>query len=267
MSATSTPLATGPHDAAGRDAAARATGWARAAAVAAMWALTGTPAAWAQAPANGGPGIFTCIDSQGRRLTADRPIPACADREQQVLNRDGSLRRIHPPSLTAEERAAREAQERVLAQQRAAHAEAVRRDRNLLMRYPDEPSHQRAREAALDTVRLAMRATENRMRDLEQERKPLEAESEFFIGREMPARLRAQINAVDAATAAQYEAAAQQRAELGRINRLYDIELERLRRLWAGAAPGSMGALPSPQQAANGRPSGASPTAMPVGSP
>jgi hypothetical protein len=222
---------------------------AAAAALAGLMGLT-APAA-AQAPAGGSNGIYTCIDSQGRRLTADRPIPQCVDRDQQVLNRDGSLRRIHPPMLTAEERAAQEARERQLALQRAAHADAVRRDRNLLMRYPDESSHQRAREAALDTVRLAMRNTENRLRALAEERKPLDDEREFFIGREMPARLRAQFGAVDAATAAQHEAQTQQLAEVGRINRIYDVELERLRRLWAGAAPGSMGALPSSQ--GNGR--------------
>ncbi len=220
-----------------------------AAAVACLLGLAAPVAA--QAPAAGSNGIYTCIDNQGRRLTADRPIPQCVDREQQVLNRDGSLRRIHPPMLTAEERAAQEARERQLALQRAAHADAVRRDRNLLMRYPDESSHQRAREAALDTVRLAMRNTENRLQQLAEERKPLDDEREFFIGREMPARLRAQIGAVEAATAAQHEAQSQQLAEVGRINRLYDVELERLRRLWSGAAPGSMGALPSPQ--ASGR--------------
>ena len=40
-------------------------------------------------------GIYTCTDSQGRRLTADRPIPECAHKEQQVLNGDGSVRAIN----------------------------------------------------------------------------------------------------------------------------------------------------------------------------
>jgi hypothetical protein len=210
-------------------------------------------------------GIYTCTDNQGRRLTADRPIAQCSDREQQVLNRDGSLRRILPPSLTADERAAKEAQERLAAQQRAALLETMRRDRNLLARYPDESTHQRAREAALDTVRNAMRATENRLRELAEERRPLEAEAEFFAGREMPVRLRVQINAVEAATNAQREATVQQQAELARINRLFDIELDRLRRLWAGAAPGSMGPLANPQQVLAGY--NGTLTPVPVASP
>jgi hypothetical protein len=36
-------------------------------------------------------GIYTCIDDKGRRLTSDRPIAECNAREQQILNRDGSV--------------------------------------------------------------------------------------------------------------------------------------------------------------------------------
>jgi hypothetical protein len=189
--------------------------------------------------------IYTCIDDRGRRLTADRPIAECIGKEQQVLNRDGSLRRIVPPTLTPEERAQQEARERQDAMVRAARAEAVRRDRNLLVRYADEPAHQRAREAALDTVRVAMRNTERRLADLSEERRPLQYEAEFYQGRTLPPQLRSRFDANDAATSAQRESAAQQQAELDRINRLFDIELERLRHLWNGAAPGSLGPLPS----------------------
>ena len=58
------------------------------------------------------PGIYTCVDDSGRRLTSDRPIAACSAKEQRVLNRDGSLKAIHPPTLTAEERAEKEARDR-----------------------------------------------------------------------------------------------------------------------------------------------------------
>jgi hypothetical protein len=208
--------------------------------------LTAGPAA-AQSSNNGAGagGIYTCVDDRGRRLTADRPIPECIGKEQHVLNRDGSLRRVVPPTLTPEERAQQEAQERREAQVRAARAEAVRRDRNLLIRYADEGAHERAREAALDTVRLAMRNTERRLTDLAEERKPLLYEAEFFEGRTMPPQLRSRFDANDAAANAQREAAAQQQAELDRINRLFDIELQRLRQLWGGAVPGSLGPLPS----------------------
>jgi hypothetical protein len=192
--------------------------------------------------------IYTCIDSQGRRLTADRPIAACLHKEQQLLNRDGSVRAVLPPTLTAEERAEKEARERAAAEARAAQGDAVRRDRNLVARYPDEASHQRAREAAADTVRLAMKTTEIRLRELEAERKPLREEAEFYQGKALPPKLKNAIDANDASMEAQRASAANQETELVRINKLYDVELDRLRRLWAGALPGSLGpiALPSP---------------------
>jgi hypothetical protein len=195
-------------------------------------------------------GIYTCTDDSGRRLTADRPIPACSHKEQQILNRDGSLRGVLPPTLTADERARTEARERAAAEARAAQADAARRDRNLVARYPDEASHQRAREAALDSVRGAIRTTELRLRTLQQERKPLNDEAEFYAGGNLPPKLRAAIEANDAAVEAQRAASATQEAELVRISRIYDTELSRLRLLWAGASPGSLGPLEAPPAAA-----------------
>jgi hypothetical protein len=224
----------------------RPSGWGCALALAAALPLP----APAQPAATGFTGVFTCVDDQGRRLTSDRPIAVCRDREQRILNRDGSLRGIHPPTLTADEQAAQEARERRAAEARAAQADAVRRDRNLKARYPDEEQHQKAREAALDTVRLAIKASEQRLRDLADERKPLLDEAEFYAGRTLPIKLRLQLDANDAAVEAQRSAALNQQAEMDRINGLYDVELERLRRLWAGAAPGSLGPMPGVSQAA-----------------
>lgn len=214
--------------------------------MAALWLLSVALPGWAQtngatgSPASGGAGIYSCIDAQGRRLTSDRPIADCSSREQRVLNRDGSVQRVVPPTLTADERAEREAAERRADVARAAQADAVRRDRNLVARFPNEAAHRKSREAALDTVRLAMKATELRVRELAAERKPLLDEAEFYKGRPMPGRLKQQFDANDAGVDAQRQSAATQEAELVRINKLYDLELEPLRQLWAGARPGSL---------------------------
>jgi hypothetical protein len=189
--------------------------------------------------------IYSCIDDKGRKLTSDRPIPECNAREQRVLNRDGSLRDVRPPTLTAEERAEVEARERKAAEARQAQAEATRRDRNLVARYKDEPAHAAARAAALDTVKLAITASEKRLKELAAERKPLLDEAEFYKGKPLPAKLRQQLDANEVATSAQREAVAAQEAELVRVNRLYDIELDRLKKLWAGARPGSLGPMPT----------------------
>ena len=216
----------------------------------------------------GGPGIYTCIDDKGRRLTSDRPIPECTSREQRVLNRDGSLRSVRPPVMTADERAEREAAERRAALIKAAQADAVRRDRNLISRYPNEAAHRRSREEAQNTVRAAIKATEQRVAELSTERAPIMAEAEFYKGKALPLKLRQQLDANDAAAEAQRSSAQNQAAELVRINRLYDAELERLKRLWAGAQPGSIGPATVPTEVPTLAPAAApAPAVAPAAAP
>jgi hypothetical protein len=210
----------------------------------ATFAFAAAGPAGAQAPSVGG-GIYTCTNDQGRKLTSDRPIAECAHKEQLLLNRDGSVRSVIPPTYTAEERAEREARERRIAEARAALSDAVRRDRNLMARYPTEAAHAKAREQALDPVRLAVSNTEQRLKDLAAERTPLLNEAEFYVGKPLPPRIRQQLDANDAATEAQKSAVANQGAELERVIKIYDAELERLRKLWAGAQPGSLGPMPA----------------------
>jgi hypothetical protein len=198
-----------------------------------------------------GPGpIYTCINAQGKRLTSDRLIAECSAKEQRLLNADGSLRQVIPPTMTAEERAEVEARERQQAAERLALQDAVRRDRNLLMRYPDEAAHNKARALALDDVQKSVELSEKRLAVLASERKPLLDEAEFYVGRQQPLKLRSALDANDAATEAQRTLIQNQQAENVRINALFDAELSRLKRLWAGAPPGSMGAIPAPARRA-----------------
>ncbi|MCM5679003.1 DUF4124 domain-containing protein [Schlegelella sp. S2-27] len=185
-------------------------------------------------------GIYTCTDAKGRKLTSDRPIIECLDREQRVMNKDGSTRSVLPPSLTAEERAELEARERRKAQERLAQQDAIRRDRMLLARYPTEAEHRRAREAALDDVRNAVTNSQARIAELEKERRPLLDEAEFYKGKPLPAKLKQSIEFVDVAVDAHKTLIANQQAEIQRINYIFDQELERLRRLWGGASPGTL---------------------------
>ncbi|ALV09155.1 hypothetical protein DES44_3920 [Roseateles depolymerans] len=183
-------------------------------------------------------GIYTCVTQDGRKLTSDRPIPECASREQRLLNTDGSTRRMVPPAMSPEEQAAAEARKRQLDNEKALQQDAIRRDRNLLQRYKDEAAHQRAREAALDDIRKAMQLSEQRLKDLSAERKPLMEETEFYKGKRLPFKLQHQLDTNEAAAAAQRESIENQRAEIVRLNRIFDDELARLRRMWAGQPPG-----------------------------
>jgi hypothetical protein len=209
----------------------------------------------AAAPARAqGKAIYTCIDASGKRLTSDRPIPECNAREQRELNADGSVKRIVPPTMTADERADAEAREREAALERATRSDAVRRDRNLLARFPNEAAHNKAREAALDGLRKAVQISQERLALLAAERKPLIDETEFYVGKPLPLKLKTQLDANDAATTAQREIAQNQQSEMVRISALYDAELERLRKLWGGVQPGTLGALPAATMTTAGSP-------------
>ncbi|NUZ04437.1 hypothetical protein [Piscinibacter koreensis] len=202
------------------------------------------------AHAAGNPGIYSCVDASGKKLTSDRPIAECQARDQRVLNPDGSVKRILPPTLTAEERADQEERERQEATARAARNDAIRRDRNLVQRYPNEAAHNKAREKALDDVRNSVRLSEQRVSLLTAERKPLLDEAEFYVGKPLPGKLKSALDANDAALAAQRALVQNQQQEVVRINAIYDAELARLKKLWAGAPAGSVGtpsvAMPAP---------------------
>jgi len=191
--------------------------------------------------------IYACTDANGKHLTSDRPIAECVGREQRVLNADGSTREVLRPILTADERTAQEAAERSRALRAAADADAVRSDRNLRARYPNEAAHQRARAAALDDLKRTLQLSQFRLDELAVERKPLQEEAEFYTGRQTPPALKQQLDANDAAAEAQRVLMGNQQSESARINATFDAELVRLRAMWAGGKPG---ALPSAKASA-----------------
>ena len=130
-----------------------------------LLATLGADLAWAQAPSPSG-GIYTCVDRNGRRLTADRPIAECLDREQRELGPSGIVRRQIGPSLTEQERAAQEAQRRKEAEARARELEERRRERALTARYPDKAAHDVERAAAIQLVDDVTATAEKRLVEL-----------------------------------------------------------------------------------------------------
>jgi hypothetical protein len=212
---------------------------------AALALVVGCGAGWGQDATPRDGGIYVCLDDDGKAITRDRYIAECRHKEQRILNRDGSLRRVVPPTLTAEERAHAEAEARDRREREEAKKDVVKYDRLLKTRYPNEAAHQRAREAALAASHAAIQAAEARLRELATERKQLGQEAEFYRGRVVPVRLKQQIDGNEGQAEAQRNSIRNVQGEQERINKRFDVELERLRKLWKGAEPGSLG--PPPQ--------------------
>jgi hypothetical protein len=210
--------------------------------------------------------IYTCTDAKGRRLTADRPIAECIDREQIELSPGGLPRRKIGPTLTAAERAAQEEQDRRQAEERSRLIEEKGRQRALVARYPNREAHDKERADALALVDSVTAAAQLRTKELVTQRKFLDGEVEFYQldPSRMPPKLRRQIVEVDAQLDAQKRFLAEQDVEKVRVNARFDEELSRLKVLWA-----QQGVVPTaPEHAASsatGRPASAARTAkMPV---
>lgn len=181
-------------------------------------------------------GIYTCTDAGGRVITADRPIAACADREQRELGPSGTVRRRIEPTYTAHELAEREARARDAAQQAARLTEERRRNRALLMRYPSAASHDHERSEALAQIDAVIQAAKRRLAQLGDERKRIDEELEFYKKdvSKAPQAVRREVEDNNASAAVQNRFIDEQEDEKRRVNARFDDERARLKQLWKG---------------------------------
>ena len=190
-------------------------------------------AVWAQ---NGPviPGVYTCVDAKGRKLTSDRPIPECTDREQKVLNPSGTVRAKVGPTLTAQEKAEQDQLIKREAEERGRQAEEKRRDRALLTRYPSKQVHDKERQEAIGGINVVIQAAAQRLTELINQRKGIDEEMEFYKKdpSKAPAYLRRQLEENIQSQSVQIRFINEQKAEVERVNVRFDEELGRLRQLW-----------------------------------
>ncbi len=207
--------------------------WVRVGVAVGLGAVVATQA-WAQAsPVIGG--VYTCVDAKGRKLTADRPIPECTDREQKVLNPSGTVKAKVGPSLTAQERAELEQKEKREIEERTRVADEKRRDRALLTRYPGKAVHDQERAQALAQIDAVIQAAKTRLDELIKQRVVIDQEMEFYKKdpATVPAYLRRQHEENTQSQSVQRRFIGEQDGEVKRVNVRFDDELARLRQLWA----------------------------------
>ena len=192
----------------------------------------------AQAQANSG-GIYACTDANGRRITADRPIASCVDREQRVLGNTGVEVRRVGPTLTDQERSAQEAKRRQDQAEQQRLREERSRERAILARFPSQGVHDAARAEAIAQVNDVIGVAQQRQVDLKERRRKLNTELEFYQNdpKKAPANLRRQLDDNTESQAEQQRFIKQQEEEKQRINQRFDAELQQLRKLWAELPP------------------------------
>ncbi len=187
-------------------------------------------ASWAQE-------IYTCVDAKGRKLTSDRPIMECLDREQKVLASGGTTVKRVVRTLTAAEQAELDEQHKREAEEQARLAEEKRKDRALFARYPNEAAHQKERAGALLVIEALISTAQTRVVELKAQRRDLDSQLEFYQKdpNRAPAMLKHRLEENGRNMAAQHRFIQDQEEERRRINQRFDEEAARLRPRWPGS--------------------------------
>jgi hypothetical protein len=182
--------------------------------------------------------LYVCTDARGRTLTSDRPPPECADRPVRELRSDGSVRRIIEPPLSAEQRAAREAEAKRQAEEADRQRAQMRRDLALLEAYATTDEIEEARNRALGTRSQLIDRANKRIEEHKRERAKLDKEAEFYVGRELPDSLKRALENNSALMRSEQRIVDDVRGDMDRVNARFDAENKRWRELIsAGATP------------------------------
>lgn len=192
-------------------------------------------------------GIYTCVDGKGRKITSDRQIAECADRTQQELSPSGTVKRVLGPTLTERERTVLDEKEKFESAVHIREQEDKRRNRALLLRYPNRASHDRERELALVQIDELIKSAALRAQDLDAQRVAINSDFEFYKKDpgKAPAALVRRRDENDGNIAAQKRAVAEQTSEKQRVTARFDEELGKLHQLWVMANTPVTGGLPS----------------------
>jgi hypothetical protein len=203
-------------------------------AIAATWLATGLAGtALAADPGKSAGGIYTCVDAYGRRITSDRPIPECMDREQRQLSSSGVTRRVLRPEPTVSQLKEQKAKAEQAKQRLQEQENQRQRDIALAIRYPNLEAHAKARRDALEPSQLRMGLIEKRLQALQQERDELQKRLDSFADpQKIPPYIKRNAETNQKNLEAQERAMANEQEERRLLNARFDDELARLKNIW-----------------------------------
>ncbi len=184
------------------------------------------------APARAVQFLYTCRDASGRMLTGDRPPSDCVGVVRELAP-SGVVRREIAPPLTPEQQRQKEANDRARRAAEEAVREQHRRDTALLTAYQNEDQIEDARRRALADANANIRASQQRLAELESEKKALAQETEGLRGKAASPLFKRKIDDNQALIDDELTAVRQRQADVERINQRYDDEKQRFRELSA----------------------------------
>lgn len=178
---------------------------------------------------------ITCCEIDGKRTCGDPPPAQCLDKAKTVFNKGGASKEVEAP-LTAEQRAAREAEAARKAEQDKKIAEQERRDRALLASYSSEGEIDAARDRALAVIEKNAAQAEARLDAATKRQAKLAQEAEFYKNKPQPPKLQSQIRENEEELASQKKIFEQKEADIQAVKTRFEAEKQRYRFLKNGPA-------------------------------
>ena len=181
----------------------------------------------------GGTSIYVCKDENGRVISSDQPIDACARRNMRELNRDGSVRRVltrQQEREAAQQALVRQEQERALKAQQA-------HDRHLLLTYKTPEDLRKRQEQQIQLIDEEISAAMRRILVLDQNLKEEREQAAEWQKKQdrpnarLPYAVQQRISSIANAILAEDALIQERRNERTRLNRDFEANAARLAEL------------------------------------
>lgn len=178
-------------------------------------------------PAMAAGNFYCCVDANGKQVCGDLLPQACYGRAYRELGPNGqTLRNIEAP-LTAEQRAARSAEEAQRKVEEAILREKQRKDQALLNTYGSEKDIEFMRMRAQTDVQKSISAAETKIAEIRTQRKVFENEAEFYKKKKLPPEVQKGLRDADYEIKVQEYLIESKKKELDLIRIKYDEDLRR----------------------------------------
>lgn len=173
--------------------------------------------------------VYCCNDDSGRRVCGDPIPPQCQTKAHKEI-KAGATRDVAAP-LTAEQRAAQEAELLRKQEEEKRLAEEKRRDKALLNTYGSEKEIDIVRDRTIVGAQNAAKESQGKYEELQKRKKKLDGETEFYKNKPLPEPLKAQIAENEIALKKQEADVAAKQKEIESIRSKFEADKLRYREL------------------------------------
>jgi len=174
---------------------------------------------------------YCCTDNNGKKVCSDVLPEQCYGRAYREINSRGmTVRQIDAP-MSAEQRAAKDAETKRAKEAEILRLEQDRKNRALLATYPTEKDIDEARDRTLGDIDRSIKAIQAKQAELSKRKQQLDQEAEFYKKRTLPPQLQAQMNDNAAEMKTQQDALENREKEIEAVKIRFADEKARYREL------------------------------------